>query len=145
MKLSTRGRYAARIMVHLARRSNDSPARKQDIAKAEGISADYLEQILVRLKVAGLVVSHRGVGGGFRLARDAGSISIAEVVEAAEGSLELVSCVSGECERAETCVTRELWAEASSLLRKLLQQKTLAELARKADELQTAAPFMYYI
>jgi Rrf2 family protein len=145
MKLSTKGRYAARIMVYLARRHGDSPARKQEIADAEGISADYVEQILVKLKTAGLVNSRRGAAGGFRLARDPESISIADVVGAAEGPLALVPCQSDQCERSDRCVTRKVWEEASALLQRLLAQKTLAELAKKADEVQASNSLMYHI
>jgi len=132
-------------MVYLARRRDGCPARKQEIAEAEGISADYVAQILVKLKTAGLVRSRRGARGGFTLARDAQSISVADIVSAAEGPIALVSCQSELCERTDVCVTRTVWEEASELLRRLLEQKTLAELARKADEVQASTQFMYYI
>ena len=70
LRLSTKGRYATRIMVYLALCNPDEPARKQEIAEAEGIPADYVEQILTKLRTAGLVKSRRGAGGGFQLRRD---------------------------------------------------------------------------
>ena len=145
MKLSTKGRYASRIMVYLARRRDDTPARKQDIADAENISADYVEQLLTKLKTAGLVTSHRGAKGGFTLARDSQSISIADILDAAEGPLILVPCEQGPCDRRAICVTRPIWEEASALLQRLLEKKTLDELARKADEVEKRTSSMYYI
>jgi len=92
MKLSTKGRYATRIMVYLAMQNSDSPCRKQDIAEAESISADYVEQILIRLKAAGLVTSHRGAHGGFSLTRPPSEVTVEAVLQATEGPLLLVAC-----------------------------------------------------
>ncbi len=134
MQLSTRIRYATRILIYLAQRQDAAPARKLDIAKAEGVSADYVEQILVRLRSGKLVTSHRGVNGGFLLARPADRITVAQVVEAMEGPIQLVTaCQDGPCVRATQCVTREVWDEASRAIVCVLESKTIADLKLKAE------------
>ena len=85
MKLSTKGRYASRIMLCIARHEQDGPVPKKRIAEQEGISTDYIEQIIVPLKNAGLVVSTRGLRGGFQLAKSAVDITLYEILEATEG------------------------------------------------------------
>ena len=85
MKLSTKGRYASRIMLCIARHEQDGPVPKKRIAEQEGISTDYIEQIIV--KNAGLVVSTRGLRGGFRLAKSAADITLYDILAATEGDL----------------------------------------------------------
>jgi Rrf2 family protein len=132
MKLSTRGRYATRICVYLGLRPENERARKRDIADAEGISADYVEQILVKLRTAGIVESHRGVKGGFTLSGDPEKISVADIVEAAEGPIHLVPCLKEGCERASACVTQEVWQRATGALREVFCGVTVADLVREA-------------
>jgi Rrf2 family protein len=137
LRLSTKGRYATRIMVHLALNDGSVPARKQDIARAEGISSDYIEQILMKLKTAGLVASHRGARGGFSLARNAKDITLVEVLEATEGPLSFAPCVEDACERATVCATRSVWREANEALHRIFASKTLAALAKDARQMQS--------
>ena len=138
LKLSTKGRYATRIMVYLATREGQGNVRKHEVATAEGISRDYAEQLLVKLKTAGLVASHRGVGGGFTLARPADRITVADVLRATEGPICLVPCET--CERATACVTRALWQKADSMLGALFAETTIKDLAEEANAL-TALTF----
>ena len=146
MKLSTRGRYAARIMVFLASRGNSTPVRKQDITEAEGISSDYAEQLLMKLKTGGLVASHRGVRGGFSLARSADKITLLDVLEASEGPLTLVPCLSEqECRRVSVCVTRRVWEQAGFALKAVLSARTLADLAKEAEQLRSEMAPSYHI
>lgn len=116
LRISTKGRYAARILVYLALHEDSAPSPKQEIADAEGISADYVEQILTKLRSGGLVRSHRGARGGFSLARAPGAITMADVLAASEGPIELVPCEGEECPRTSMCVTRMVWHEASRAL-----------------------------
>jgi len=133
LKLSTKGRYAARIMLFLALAENNHHGTKIQIARAEAISADYVEQILMRLKIAGLVRSRRGAKGGFSLTRDPKSITIAEVLQATEGPLSIVPCLPvPACPRATLCATRTLWKEASEALERIFSRVTLADLAERA-------------
>ena len=116
VRLSTRGRYATRIMVYLAMEGNERPVPKQQVADNEGISADYVEQILMKLRTAGLVVSRRGVRGGFLIAPEGLNATVADILNATEGSLDLAPCLGERCERDTVCVTRPLWERASQAL-----------------------------
>ncbi len=126
---STKSRYATRILAYLACREGGPLAKKREIAEAEGLSEGYVEQILVALKAAGLVRSHRGKAGGFSLARDSADIDVAQVVEAMEGRLELSPCLSAGCSRQEQCRARPLWKEAGSAMRDVLRKTSIAEMA----------------
>ena len=132
MKLSTKGRYATRIMVYLASKNDDLPTRKDEISKAEGISSDYIEQILTKLRTAGLVISRRGVKGGFTLARSADKITVFDVLVAAEGPVNVVPCLKEKCERISICVTRPIWAKANEVLKDLFSGITIEQLADEA-------------
>ena len=135
VKMSTKGRYATRIMVYLALNSSDRPARKREIAESEGIPADYVEQILSKLRTTGLVKSLRGARGGFQIGRDPGDITVADVVASTEGPLSLVACVDEGCSRIDRCVTRTVWLEASNALEAVLTSKTIASLAQLARQM----------
>lgn len=143
LSLSTKGRYATRIMVYMARKGNT--ARKEDIAREEGISPDYVEQILIKLKAGGLVKSHRGARGGFTLTRPPETITVTDVLSAAEGAMNLAPCDSSKCNRASVCVTRRLWQKAEEQLHRTFSETTIAQLARQAEELQEATGGNYEI
>ena len=137
LKLSTKGRYAARIMLFLALAEDTHHGTKIQISRGEAISADYTEQILMRLKVAGLVQSRRGAKGGFSLTRDPESITIAEILQATEGPLSIVPCLPvPDCPRATLCATRTLWKEASEALEAIFSGVTLADMAQRAKNIQ---------
>jgi Rrf2 family protein len=132
LHLSTKGRYATRIMVYLAGRKDERPVPKQEIAQAEGISIDYVEQILIRLKVGGLVKSHRGVNGGFSLARSPEEITVTDVLAATEGGTELAPCLSMKCNRSAGCVTRPVWEKAARAIEQTFSAVTIGQLAAGA-------------
>ncbi len=133
IKISTKGRYAARIMIYLALHSSDNaPVQKQKIAKSENISPDYVEQLLLKLRTASLVKSHRGIKGGFTLARPAELITIADVISATEGPLSLVSCADEKCPRAAACVTKPIWDAATYAIQKIFSSACIADLADQA-------------
>ncbi len=132
MTLSTKGRYAARIMVYLAIRQGTGPVTKYQIAEAEELSADYIEQIMVRLKAAGLVLSHRGRKGGFTIGKDPAKISLGDVLSAVEGSIRPVPCLDTYCKREASCPTRPVWEKAVALLEDLFGQTTIAGMAEQS-------------
>ena len=145
MKFSTRGRYAARIMLYLAVHRAEGSLRKQAIAEAESISPDYVEQILIRLKAAGLVVSQRGAKGGFALARAADDITVADILLATEGPFAIVPCQDEGCRQTSGCVTREIWQEAQQALESVFGAKTLGAMVRRASEIRGAPAIAYSI
>ena len=145
IKLSTKGRYATRILVRLAMQKSDKPYRKQEIAEAEGISADYVEQILIRLKAAGLVASHRGARGGFSLIRDPVEVTVEEVLVATEGPLALVTCAEEGCKRETICVTQRVWRDAEAALLKVFSGTVIADLAKVATQLAESKSITYDI
>lgn len=127
MKLSTKGRYAVRILSCIARNQIHGPVCKALIAEEEGISKDYIEQIVVTLKRAGLVVGRRGMKGGFQLAKESKDISLYDILSAAEGGVDLVRCA--ECERDDQCVTRPIWGQASSMLKEYFEGISLDQVS----------------
>ncbi len=140
MPISTKGRFASRIMVFLASQEPGRPVSKFEIGRAEAISPDYVEQIMIRLKVAGLVASHRGRAGGFSLASDPETTTIADVLRAVEGRVAPAPCYSAhDCERSSTCPTRDVWMEAARLLDDLFEGTTIAHLAREAARRRDAS------
>ncbi|WP_372847022.1 Rrf2 family transcriptional regulator [Pontiella sp.] len=128
MKLSTKGRYATRILLCIYRLQGDQPVPKKRIAEQEGISTDYIEQIIVPLKNSGLVNSVRGLRGGFRLAKDANDITVYDVLAASEGDINLVGCLAEGCSNSDSCVVQRVWQGASDQLRVYFSKITLQQL-----------------
>lgn len=135
MRLSTRGRYAARIMVYMGTKGSRAPVTKHEIAEAESISVDYVGQILVKLRTAGLVTSFRGKKGGFALARDPATITIADVVRATEGPLELAPCREGPCRRETVCAMQSVWKRTLEAVEKVLESTKLQDVAEVAKKI----------
>ena len=129
MAVSTKGRYSVRIMAFLASQPSDHVATKIEIAAAEGTSPQYVQQLMMQLGVAGLVNSRRGRNGGFLLARPPESITVASVLRAAEGEVQLAPCRSAaSCERAANCPARSMWMRATELVEEVFQSTTIAQL-----------------
>ncbi len=145
MRLSTKGRYATRIMIALAMSDRSKPARKQEIADGEGISADYVEQILMRLKAGGLVQSHRGAKGGFSLAKEPADVTVADVLATTEGPLTIAPCKRDDCKRATYCVARDVWQAANQALEEVFGAVTIGELASRATEMRDACSMSFVI
>lgn len=129
MHLTTKGRYAARIMVYLARHDPDQSATKKAIGESEDISPDYVEQIMIRLKASALVRSHRGRHGGFSLTRNPDKITLAEVLHAVEGPVAPVPCLHERCERESSCPTRPVWKQAAKALNEIFAGTTIGQMA----------------
>ena len=96
MKISTKGRYGLRALVDLAGHDNGEPIALASIAQRQKLSLNYLEQVFGTLRKAGIVVSVKGAGGGYKLARDAESITVKEVLEALEGTFSIIDRIPGE-------------------------------------------------
>lgn len=138
IRVSTRGRYALLAMVDLALHGGEGTVRRQDIADRQEISANYIAQLFRELRAAGLVDGVKGPGGGYRLARDAHTISAGDVVRAVEGPVALASCAAPDseptCSRVGRCPTHALWRRLSAALTELLDSATLQELCDEARE-----------
>ena len=136
MKLSTRSRYGVRLMLDLALNNTRGSVYLKDIAKEEEISEKYLSLIIIPLRSAGLVNSMRGAHGGYTLAKPASQITLKEIVDVLEGDTCLVDCVKNPsaCSRADTCASRDLWANLSETISQTLGSVTLEDLVRKSRE-----------
>lgn len=132
MKLSTRSRYGTRLMLDMAENYQGGPIQLGVIARRQGIPVKYLEQIIIPLKKAGYVSSVRGYRGGYMLAKPPEEVTIGEIVVLLERGLELTACVDfpANCERAETCVMRLLWQQATEAMCLKLNEFTLADLIK---------------
>ncbi len=119
-----------RLMTRLAASWGRGATLMRDIARAEGISAKYLGQIVIPLRGAGLVSGQRGSGGGYVLARAPERITLREIVEVLEGDLSVVPCVEdpGACKRYETCAATTLWQQIAGDIRDRLSAWTLADM-----------------
>ena len=136
MKISTKGRYALRLMLALAIHSEGSAVPLRDVAQRQEISDKYLEQIVTQLSRAGLVRSVRGAGGGYMLTRTPEGYTVGEILRVLEGSLAPVSCADGVgcCERADRCVIVEVWREIQAAVDGVVDHLTLADLVRRYHE-----------
>ena len=131
MLISTRGRYALRIMLELAQYDQSPYMPLPLIAEMQGISEKYLESIVSLLVKGGLVEGVRGKGGGYRLRRPLQDYSAGEILRLTEGSLAPVSCLEGEenaCPRAGQCHTLPMWTKLEGLINSYLDSVTLADL-----------------
>lgn len=132
MRLSTKGRYAVTAMLDLAIHDGKGPITLADISQCQGISLSYLEQLFARLRRDGLVEGVRGPGGGYRLAKPAADISIADIIGAVDEKVEATLCEGKEnCQDGERCLTHDLWSSLSAQIFNYLAGINLAEfLAR---------------
>tara|TARA_Y100000588_G_scaffold279925_1_gene296840 strand:- start:401 stop:841 length:441 start_codon:yes stop_codon:yes gene_type:complete len=135
VKVSTRGDYASRALLSLALHGDgQTPRSVRDIADRTGLPQPYLEQILLALKGAGLVRSKRGVGGGYVLARDPGTILLSQIVSAVDGPITAGDFgephTDGACDHEGQCVLLSIWASAGSHMQLYLDSFTLDDIAR---------------
>jgi Rrf2 family protein len=126
-------------MVDLALHADQEPVSRHGIAARQEISADYVAQLFRPLRAAGLVEGVKGPGGGYRLARDAVTISAGDVVRAVEGPIAAVDCVvpgdEPSCNRVDRCVAHLLWRRLSHAMEELLDSVTLKDLCHQAQQL----------
>lgn len=140
MKISTKGRYALRLMLDLAMNEDGSVVRIKDIAARQGISDKYLEQIISILNKAGYVRSMRGPQGGYCLKKSPQEYTVGMILRLTEGSLAPVPCVEEdalECEREECCATVEVWKKLNLAVNDVVENITLADLVEIQKEKYT--------
>lgn len=136
MKISTRGRYALRFMLYLARHNTGSYIALKDVSEKEDISIKYLEQITALLSKFGLLISVRGPQGGYRLARDPANYTIADILRITEGSLAPVACLETPeniCARKDQCPTLSMWEGLQKVVMDYLSGITLENLLEKEN------------
>ena len=140
MKISTKGRYALRLMVDLALSGQGQPISQKDVAQRQQLSDKYLEQIVTPLSRAGLVRSVRGAGGGYLLTRRPEEYTVGEILRPLEGDLAPVECATDAqfCERSGQCVTVELWQQIHRAVSEVVDRTTLADLVARQREKQAA-------
>lgn len=140
MRVSTKGRYALRLMLDLALNNTGECITIKSIAARQEISEKYLEQIITVLSRAGFVKSTRGAQGGYRLAREPKEYTVGMILRCIEGSLAPVACLDdaqNECTRADTCATLTLWMELNDAINSVVDRMTLADLVERQKELNS--------
>jgi len=142
MKISTKGEYGIRALLELAQRFGDGYIQSSEIAAARHIPENYLYQLLITLRKAGLIRSRRGPRGGHMLARPPGRISLAEATRVLEGPLAPTSCSQDEtydeCEFSERCAVRDVWLRITAATERILEETNFAELAQSEREKRSA-------
>lgn len=136
MLISTRGRYALRVLTDLAEHTENGYIPMKDIAKRQGISLKYLEQIIPVLSRNGIIEGLQGKGGGYRLVMPPEECKIGDVLRLTEGDLAPVACLSCQatpCERVSECRTYPIWVELYQTINNFFDHKTLADMV-KADD-----------
>lgn len=139
MRLSTRGHYGLKAMFDLAQHYGTEPIPLKTVAERQGISENYLEQLIAILRKTGLVKSVRGAQGGYILAREPGRITVGDIIRAMEGPIAPVECVSEveptECVQADSCITRAVWARVRDTLAEVMDSISLADMLRDAENM----------
>ncbi len=133
MKVSTKGRYALRLMLDLAMHREDGCISIKTVSQRQGISEKYLEQIIKMLSKAKLVESTRGAQGGYKLVKEPSEYTVGEILRVTEGSLAPVECLNDDsaCENCENCVTFEIWQNVLDAINEVVDNITLEYLVKK--------------
>lgn len=145
MKLTTKGRYGLRAVIDLAVYAKDEPVSLGEVAERQNISISYLEQLIAKLKKAGIVQSTRGAQGGYSLAKEPEKISVGDILRSLEGNLSPVDCsaVAGEgeseCASSNFCVTKYVWKRISDSINDTVNGIFLSELMAESEKVQTHA------
>ena len=141
MKISTKGRYAVRVMMDIAEHDGGGEfVKANQISARQGISAKYLEQIIAILNKAGYVSSVRGAQGGYKLAQPADRYTVGMILRLTEGSLFPVACMDDEvnsCSRCNSCEPLEVWKQISDAINNVVDNVTIADLLQKKQERET--------
>lgn len=137
MKISTKGRYALRMLIELATHQEEGFVSLKDISERQGISKKYLEQIVPMLNKSGILRTNRGNKGGYMLAKPANECTVGEVLRATEGSLAPVSCLEYEqndCPRADICATLYVWQGLEKAVNDYLNSVTVQDIIDHSAE-----------
>jgi len=132
LRLSTKGQYGVRAMFEIARGFSKGPITIKEISEKQDVSVAYLEQILNKLRKAGIITSVKGPGGGYILSRDPDNISIGAILRELEGPVAITSCLDPKegCIRVEGCVTHLLWKSLGENIEAFLDKMTLRDLLK---------------
>lgn len=134
MEITTKGRYAVRIMADIARNNQEFVALSE-IAQRQDISIKYLEKIIAMLSKAKLVKSMRGANGGYKLSRDLTKITVKQILDATGDSIKVATCTAGEdCPKVDTCDTVGVWNTLNGLINSYLESVTLKDLVEQTCE-----------
>lgn len=132
MRLTTKGRYAVTALLDLVLHAHESPFTLSRIAARQGIPQAYLERLAGQLRAKGLLISVRGPGGGYVLGRSPDKITVAQIIDAVEDSLDATRCQGeGDCQAGLQCLTHHLWDDLNRVIHDYLNQITLASLAAR--------------
>ncbi len=142
MRLSTKGRYGLRAVLDLAVHSDEEAVALSQVAERQGISMNYLEQLIAKLKKAGIVKGIRGAQGGYMLALSAEEISVGAILRALEGDLNPVDCSEvnmgdGICSNSDSCVTKYVWKRISDSINDAVDSIKLSELVAESKKVQS--------
>ncbi len=132
MKISTKGRYALRVMIDLALNSNENFIALKEIAKRQDITVKYLEQIVALLNKAGFLETARGNAGGYKLAKEPKDYIVGDILRATEGDLAPIICLTedGVCQRKQICKTYSFWKGLDDVINDYIDSKTLEDLLK---------------
>ena len=131
MKISTKGRYALRMLIDLAEHQEDGYVSLKDIAGRQEISKKYLEQIVAMLNRPDILKTNRGYQGGYRLAKEAREYTVGDILRITEGGLAPISCLEespNQCERAQRCATLPVWEGLNKVINEYLDSVTLQDI-----------------
>ncbi len=149
MRISTKGRYALRIMVYLAEHYTLGYISIKDIAKEEDLSLKYVEQIMSKLRKAGLIIAMRGYHGGYKLANTPSNYTVGQIILNTENYTEISPCKVSEediCPRYEKCIATEVWQLVQATVEELLDNLTLVDLLRmQQDKLNTPSLYLTHL
>lgn len=139
MKISTKGRYALRMLIELALRKEEGFIPLKEIAKKQDISKKYLEQIVPIMNNSGLLLTNRGYQGGYKLAKDPSQITVGMILRATEGSMAPVSCLENQqelCDRSDICMALTVWKGLEEVINEYLDGITLQNILDNNNALQ---------
>lgn len=140
MKISTKGRYALRMMIDLAQNQGDGYVSLKDIANRQEISKKYLEQIVAILNKPDILRTNRGYQGGYRLAKNANEYTVGDILRLTEGGIAPVSCLENSpimCDRAEDCVTLPVWKGLYKVISEYVDSITLQDIVDKNADISS--------
>jgi len=139
LKISTKGRYALRMLLDLAEHRNDRFIALKEIAERQNISKQYLEQIITIINNSMILRTNRGKHGGYMLAKEPSEITVGQILRITEGNLSSISCLEGEvnqCDKVDTCKTLYIWKELNKVIADYLDSVTLQDILNKYQEQQ---------
>lgn len=136
IRISTKGRYGTRFMLQLALNYGQGPMLLKEVARKEEISEGYLQHIVDTLKGANLINSHRVGHGGYTLSRSPAEISLRDILNSLEGTINFTECIGKPeiCNRSQDCITRDVWGELTESFSKSLESITLEEMAKRKKQ-----------